>query len=103
MRRIQSALEYTATEYLKTIGVTAPSEYRIEQFEKIYHRLFKIYPDLHFIYLWHKYGSDYAADILNCNMDVVRVEYLAQLEHERVELERTRHLESSTPFEGVAL
>jgi hypothetical protein len=100
-KRILSSLEYEAVEYLHSIGQSAPGEYYIEPFERIYHRLFKIYPALHYLYLWHKHGREYASQTLERNMDKVYEEYSTWLESERVNHELMELEDTFNPFEEV--
>lgn len=60
--------EIEASAYLKSVGVPVPYPFHIEPFERIHHELFKIYPDLLYLYNWHKFGSDYAGSVYDKNM-----------------------------------
>jgi hypothetical protein len=57
-------LEIEAIDFLKSVNIRTPKTYMVEEFDKIYHDLFGIYTDLHYSYLYFKYGRDTAKRVV---------------------------------------
>jgi hypothetical protein len=93
--------EIEAMAYLKSENIAVPKLYHIEYFERIYHELFKIYPDLHYMYLYHKYGVDVANDTFNKNMLQVSELYTRRITNTKDSFTLLKSKSDYNPFEVV--
>jgi hypothetical protein len=95
--------EIEAMSYLKSISVPVPKLYHTEYFERIYHELFKIYPDLHYYYNYHKFGSDFANEIYHKNMLQVSELYNKRISNTRDSFTLLKQKAEYNPFLGGVL
>jgi hypothetical protein len=92
--------ELEAMNYLKSENIRLPKQVYTEQFEAIYHELYGIYPELHYIYLYHKYGADTANLGINNRMAEVREVFDIRIAERKKKYERS---ENYNPFFGGVL
>jgi hypothetical protein len=87
--------ELEAMNFLKSENIRLPKQVYTEQFEAIYHELYGIYPELHYIYLYHKYGAGFANTFVNNNMVEVRKVFNERIAERKKKYERS---ENYNPF-----